>query len=85
MGDSMKLGGTVSRLIAEHRYTHGTVLTDYGIVDVQQEDTDYLRYYRLDFVRNGRLYMRTVRNKTLTRVGLARVSSKFAREIVEGK
>lgn len=81
--DSMSVGTGFSRIEDRGWWLDGEVATDYGFVTVYaQGDSNNFAYSRLDFIANGRLYMRTF-DKRYTARGLAMKARQFAREIVE--
>jgi hypothetical protein len=62
----------------------GSVLTTYGIVDVQYEAPEgRIPYFRVDFVWDGVLHMRTITGRTFTVLAMTRAASGFARAIAE--
>ncbi len=79
--DSYALRQTINHISAHNvggpnEYQNGTVLTASGIVECYSES----EYTRLDFVFAGRHYMRVIRRR-FSKVSLARMANKFAKEI----
>ncbi len=83
--DSLKIVGTIGRISSAPRYAYdeGVVCTKHGIVWVyaQGRDGGNDHHSRLDFVYRGRLYMRSFNNVRFSRLSLARMAVKFAKEI----
>lgn len=84
--DSMTVNRAFSRIeVRKEGWTDGEVLTPHGIVSVYaQGDDDHRPHTRLDFVHNGRLYMRNYPGKRYSPRGLVTKAREFAEEIVEG-
>lgn len=81
--DSMKLGKRgYGRINTKNGYTDGEVLTPVGIVSVYaQGDDQNVPHTRLDFVFDGRLYMRNFIGKRYSPRGLVTKALEFADEI----
>lgn len=68
--------------VRKEGWTDGEVLTPFGIVTVYaQGDAENVPHTRLDFVWNGRLYMRNFGDKRYSPRGIVTKAMKFAAEI----
>jgi hypothetical protein len=87
--DSMALQRPHSRISVgqpPRGWTDGAVFTCHGIVLVYaQGDDEYTHHTRLDFVWQGRLYMRDFNGKRYSPRGLVTLADRFAAEIVESQ
>lgn len=82
--DSMSLQkrGYGRVVVRREGWTDGEVLTPYGIVTVYaQGDAENSPHTRLDFVWDGRLYMRNFDGKRYTARALVTKAMEFATEI----
>ena len=83
--DCLTVRGGVGRIRVERfsggsTYLDGTVLTDHGIVEVlAQGDEDNFCLTRLDFVKDGKLYIRSWK-KRYARQYICTLAKRFAAE-----
>jgi hypothetical protein len=85
--DSVSLSGrAVNRITRDPRgWIEGPVLTPDGIVHCYaQGDEQNENHTRLDFVWQGRLYMRQFPKVRMTARGMATAAGRFAREVANG-
>lgn len=76
-----KLGDAIPRIKDLENYTEGAIATQHGIVGVYTQGDAQLKHYsRLDFVHEGRLYMRSFDGKRYSHRGLVTKAKEFARQ-----
>lgn len=83
--DSIGVGKTGYNRTEERKegWLDGEVATPWGFVVVYaQGDDKHTHVTRLDFIHNGRQYMRTYNGKRFTKRGVKTKAMQFAREIV---
>jgi hypothetical protein len=86
--DSMSISRPDGRRVSVHKegWTDGEVMTPHGFVTVYAQGDENNTYHsRLDFIWQGRLYMRNFQKRRLTPRGLVTAAARFADEIVEGQ
>ena len=73
------------RTASGETYLNGVVITRHGIVDCYaQGGYEFRKHSRRDFFHKGKVYSRSYQ-KRFSKIGLSRMASRFAAEIIKQK